>query len=210
MESEVGLVVLVATSLAFDTTFFSILSVDPVPGLLLVLLALAPDLAVGEFSFFVAELLVFTAVLPVTSLRITLLRVSLSAAGSDLVAVTVFLAKDFTTGLGLGLATLETALAAVAVGGSVFRGAVAASFACFSVAFALLPVFPAAAGAWPDSRAWLDDVDFPSETVALAAVFLSVRFMVLSLNQRPKEDAIGLLSSDFPAQNCHSLYQTLL
>ncbi|MEO6921703.1 MAG: hypothetical protein ABI171_22060 [Collimonas sp.] len=199
--SEVGLVVLVATSLAFDTTFFSILSVDPaLAGLLLVLLA--PDLAVGEFSFFVAELLVFTAVLPVTSLRITLLRVSLSAAGSDLVAVAVFLARDFTTGLGLGLATSETALVAAAVGGSVLRAALAASLLTFSVVFALppLPVFPAAAEARPDSRALLDDVDFPSETGALAAVLLSVRFMVLSLNQRPKEDAIGLLSSDFPAQ----------
>ncbi len=62
----------------------------------------SPDLAVGEFSFFVTELLVFTV----------LLRVASSAAGLDSdteLAVTVCLAKDFTTGLGLTLENFGTA-----------------------------------------------------------------------------------------------------
>ncbi|GAC1323965.1 MAG: hypothetical protein NVSMB28_17720 [Collimonas sp.] len=190
------MVVLVATSLAFDTTFFSILSVNPaLAGLLLVLLA--SDLAVGELSFFVTELLAFTVVFSVisfrvTSLRLTLLRVAFSAAGAELVtdlAVAVFLARDFTTGLELGLATLDAALLAVAAGDSVFRGALAEVFAAFSAIFAL-PVAPLTvlltallttllAGA-PAGRVF--GVDLPSEADALSAtVFLTVRFMVLSL-----------------------------
>jgi hypothetical protein len=183
MESDVGLVVLVATSLAFDTTFFSILSVNPaLAGLLLVLLA--TDLAVGELSFFVTELLAWV------------LRAALSAAAAeDDLAIAVFLARDFTTGLGLGLATLGTALLAVATGGSVFRGALAESFAGFSATFTLLAALFAVlftalltlllAGA-AACRAF--GVDLPSEAGAfLATVFLTVRFMVLSLKSAAKQ-----------------------
>lgn len=132
MVSWVGLVVLVATSLAFDTTFFSILSVDSaLAGLSLMLPA--PDLAVGEFSFFVTELLVF----------IVLLHVASSAAGLDSdtdLAVAVCLAKDFTTGLGLAVATLGTAFDTVLVGVSVFRCALAESFRVVSTAFSAMAV----------------------------------------------------------------------
>ncbi|WP_143036346.1 hypothetical protein [Collimonas sp. OK242] len=182
------MVVLVATSLAFDTTFFSILSVNPaLAGLLLVLLA--SDLAVGELSFFVTELPAFAVVFRVTSLRVTLLRVAFSAAGAELVtdlAVAVFLARDFTTGLGLGLATLDAALLAVAAGDSVFTGALVEIFAAFPAVF-VLPVAPLTillAGALA-GRAF--GVNLPSEAGAfLATVFLTVRFMVLSLKSAAK------------------------
>ncbi|WP_211452487.1 hypothetical protein [Collimonas antrihumi] len=185
------MVVLVATSLAFDTTFFSILSVNPaLAGLSLVLLA--PDLAVGELSFFVTELLAFTDVSRVIS-RVTSLRVAFSAAGAELVtdlAVAVFLAKDFTTGLGLGLATLDAALLAVAAGDSVFSGALVEIFAAFSAIFALLVALLTAlltallAGALAGR---VFGVNLPSEADALlATVFLTVRFMVLSLKSAAK------------------------
>ncbi|MFJ2989030.1 hypothetical protein ACIPF8_14295 [Collimonas sp. NPDC087041] len=168
------MVVLVATSLAFDTTFFSILSVDPaLAGLSLMLPA--PDLAVGEFSFFVTELLVFTVVL----------RVASSAAGLDFdtdLAVAVFLAKDFTTGLGLGLATLGNAFDAVAVGVSVLRSALAESFRVFSTAFSVVAALLEGTLALPAAWALLDAVNLSSAAGAcLATVFLTVRFMVLSL-----------------------------
>ncbi|WP_092413844.1 hypothetical protein [Collimonas sp. OK307] len=190
------MVVLVATSLAFDTTFLSILSVNPaLAGLSLVLLA--PDLAVGELGFFVTELLVFAVVFSVisfrvTSLRVTLLRVAFSAAGAELVtdlAVAVFLARDFTTGLGLGLATLDAALLAVATGDSDFSGTLVEIFAAFSAIFALLvatltaplsALLPALLAGVLAGRVF--GVNLPSDAAAfLATAFLTVRFMVLSL-----------------------------
>ncbi|WP_092433647.1 hypothetical protein [Collimonas sp. OK607] len=185
------MVVLVATSLAFDTTFLSILSVNPaLAGLSLVLLA--PDLAVGELSFFVTELLAFAIVFRVTSLRVTLLRVAFSAAGAELVtdlAVAVFLARDFTTGLGPGLATLDAALLAVATGDSDFSGALVEIFAAFSAIFALLvatltaPLSALLSALLAGTLAGrVFGVNLPSEAAAfLATVFLTVRFMVLSL-----------------------------
>jgi hypothetical protein len=169
--------VLVATSLAFDTTFFSNLSVDPaLAGLSLMLLA--SDLAVGEFSFFTTELLVFTVVL----------SVALSAAGLDFYtesAAADFLGRDFTTGLGLGLATLGKAFDALVVGVSAFGSVLTASCRVFSVAclaFPLAAVFFVGTPALPAALVLLDAVNFSIAAAAFfAAVLVTVRFMVLSL-----------------------------